>query len=106
MTNFSDEYNALYRHEKDFVSPTRRFARRPPRPSLPFVGWGTHFFDYDNDGWLDLMVVNGHVYPQLDDGRLDAATTGSASCCTATARDGTFAEVAGELGPALIAAGA
>ena len=40
--------------------------RGPPRPSLPFVGWGTNFFDYDNDGWLDLMVVNGHVYPQLE----------------------------------------
>ena len=35
--------------------------------------WGTSFFDYDNDGLLDLIVVNGHVYPQLDKSRLGAS---------------------------------
>jgi hypothetical protein len=33
---------------------------------LPFLGWGTLFVDYDNDGWNDIMVVNGHVYPTVD----------------------------------------
>jgi len=36
------------------------------KPTFPYVGWGTAFFDMDNDGWLDLFVANGHVYPQVD----------------------------------------
>src|ERR1700674_2532080 len=36
------------------------------QPSYPYVGWGTAFFDMDNDTWLDLLVANGHVYPQID----------------------------------------
>ena len=35
-------------------------------PTVPFLGWGTGFLDYDNDGWLDLLESNGHVYPQAD----------------------------------------
>jgi hypothetical protein len=34
--------------------------------TIPFVGWGDGFLDYDNDGWLDLFMVNGHVYPEVD----------------------------------------
>jgi hypothetical protein len=34
--------------------------------TIPFVGWGDGFLDYDNDGWLDLFMVNGHVYSQVD----------------------------------------
>ena len=64
VTNFSDEYNAFYRHERDFLFTDASYATRTAKASLPYVGWGTSFFDYDNDGWLDLMVVNGHVYPQ------------------------------------------
>ena len=36
------------------------------QPTFPYVGWGTAFFDMDNDGWLDLFIANGHVYPQVD----------------------------------------
>jgi hypothetical protein len=34
--------------------------------TMPFLGWGTEFLDYDNDGWLDIMAVNGHIFPQAD----------------------------------------
>jgi enediyne biosynthesis protein E4 len=34
--------------------------------TLPFLAWGTHFFDYDNDGPLDLLIANSHIYPNVD----------------------------------------
>jgi enediyne biosynthesis protein E4 len=65
VTNFAEEYSAFYRNEGDFFSDVSFRSKTAPS-SLPFVKWGTSFFDYDNDGWLDIVVVNGHVYPQVD----------------------------------------
>jgi hypothetical protein len=65
VTNFSEEYGALYRNEGDHFTDVS-FRSRTAAPALPFVKWGDSFFDYDNDGLLDLIVVNGHVYPQVD----------------------------------------
>jgi hypothetical protein len=36
-----------------------------------FVGWGCGFFDFDNDGWLDLLLVNGHAFPEVDRLKID-----------------------------------
>ena len=92
VTNFSDEYNALYRHEKDFVFSDASYASQTARPSLPLVGWGTHFFDYDNDGWLDLFVVNGHVYPQVEQARLTTSYR-QRKLLYRNNRNGTFTEL-------------
>jgi hypothetical protein len=36
------------------------------QPCFPYVKWGAGFVDFDNDGWVDIFVANGHVYPQVD----------------------------------------
>jgi hypothetical protein len=66
ITNFSDDTNTLYRNDGDgnFIDVT--FQSGHGEPTFPFLGWGTSFLDYDNDGWKDLFVVNGHVYPEVD----------------------------------------
>ena len=66
VTNFVDEYNALYRNDGNFNFTDVSFTAKIAQVSRPYVGWGTGFFDIDNDSWLDLLVVNGHVYPQMD----------------------------------------
>jgi hypothetical protein len=67
------------------------YAAKLAAVSLPYVGWGTKFFDYDNDGWADLLVVNGHVYPQLP-------TYKQRNLVHHNERDGTFSEVGVQLG--------
>jgi hypothetical protein len=66
VTNFSDENDLLYRNEGKWNFKEVSYPSGIALPSLPFVKWGTAFVDLDNDGWLDLFTVSGHVYPQVD----------------------------------------
>jgi hypothetical protein len=65
-TVFSDDYNPLYRNEGDGNFTDVSYSAGIAEVTIPFLGWGDGFFDYDNDGWLDLLTVNGHVYPGVD----------------------------------------
>jgi hypothetical protein len=67
VTNFSDDVNVLYRNDdgQSFTDTTYRAGLG--EITIPFLGWGTNFFDYDHDGALDLLVANGHIYPNLDE---------------------------------------
>ncbi len=101
VTNFSEEYNALY-HNGGAYFTDRSFRSKTAASSLPYVGWGTVFFDYDNDGFQDIIVVNGHVYPQLDQARLGAsAPYRQRRLLYHNNGDGTFEEVAARYGDAL-----
>jgi len=66
ITNFSDDSNVLYHNDGEGNFTDITFQAGLGEPTIPFLGWGTSFIDFDNDGWLDLFVVNGHVYPVVD----------------------------------------
>jgi enediyne biosynthesis protein E4 len=66
VTNFSDDSNVLYHNEGETNFTDVTFQVGLGEVTIPFLGWGTSFLDFDNDGWLDLFVVNGHVYPVVD----------------------------------------
>ena len=66
VTNFAGEANALYWNQGDRGFTDISWPSGIARPSVPYVGWGTAFFDFDNSGWLDIFVANGHVFPQMD----------------------------------------
>ena len=65
-TTFSDDYKPLYRNDGDANFTDISYEANIAEVSIPFLGWGTAFFDYDNDGWKDLFTVNGHVYRGVD----------------------------------------
>jgi hypothetical protein len=67
ITNFSDDSNVLYRNDGDANFTDVTFQAGLGEMSIPFLGWGTSFFDFDNDGWKDLLVGNGHIYPIVDE---------------------------------------
>ncbi len=66
ITNFSDDSNTLYRNDGDSNFTDISFQAGLGEATIPFLGWGTSFIDFDNDGWKDVIVGNGHVYPIVD----------------------------------------
>jgi len=66
VTNFADDTNTLYRNLGKMTFSDVTAESGAAIGSRPYVGWGTGFADFDNDGWLDLFVANGHVYPDAD----------------------------------------
>jgi hypothetical protein len=66
VTTFENDANILYHNDGGGLFSEATYPAGVGTPSVPFVGWGTNFLDYDNDGWLDLFVANGHVYPWVD----------------------------------------
>jgi hypothetical protein len=66
ITHFSEEYTTLFRNDGDLNFTDVSDQAGLTVATSPYVGWGDAFFDLDNDGWADLFLVNGHVYPQVD----------------------------------------
>jgi hypothetical protein len=73
VTNFSDDSNTLYHNDGGATFTDVTFQAGHGETTIPFLGWGTGFMDYDNDGLQDIFVANSHVYPQVD--KFDWGTT-------------------------------
>jgi len=98
-TNFSDEFETLYRNRGkgmfDDVTLDSGLGE-----NTRYVGWGTGFFDFDNDGWKDLLLVNGHVFPEIDNLHTDIHYRDHAILYQNLA-NGRFRDITREAGPAL-----
>jgi hypothetical protein len=68
-----------------------------------YLGWGCGFFDFDNDGWADILICNGHVYPEVEQLKTEAGYA-QHKLLYRNLRDGRFEEVTDSAGPGIIAA--
>ena len=101
VTNFSDENDVLYRNDGNWNFTDVSYASGVALPSLPFVKWGTAFVDLDNDGWVDLITVTGHVYPQIDT-LPSGATYREPKLLRMNQKGGNFCDASDQAGPALL----
>jgi hypothetical protein len=97
VTHFEEQPNSLYHNTGPQGFDDVSWISGVGQPSYPYVGWGTAFFDMDNDTWLDILVANGHVYPQID--TLDTGPRFREPLLLhRNNRDGTFDEVSKQAG--------
>jgi hypothetical protein len=71
VTNFNDQYDSLFLGSKSLAFSDRTSASHLANLTRSFVGWGTKFLDYDNDGNLDVMLINGHINQEIESTRVD-----------------------------------
>jgi hypothetical protein len=99
-SNFSDERETLYhnRGNGDFDDATLAAGMAL---NTRFVGWGCGFFDFDNSGWKDLLLVNGHVFPEVDRLGIDVRYKDRAILYRNTGK-GKFVDVSESAGPGIL----
>jgi enediyne biosynthesis protein E4 len=100
ITHFSDEYAALFRNDGAMSFTDVSYTSGIAPSTTPYVGWGDAFFDFDNNGWLDLFLVNGHVYPQMDTAEAGPKYR-QPELLFYNQRNGTFKDISKLVGPAL-----
>ena len=100
VTNFTDENDLLYRNQGNWDFDEVSYPSGVALPSLPWVKWGTAFVDLDNSGWLDLITVTGHVYPQVDQ-LPSGGGYRQPKLLQMNQKDGTFCDASDQAGPAL-----
>ena len=100
-TNFSDDTSTLYHNNGN---STFTDSTTPAGLGLhtQYLGWGTMFVDFDNDSWPDLMLVNGHVYPEVDKFHL-GSNFQEPRILYRNNGDATFTDVSDKAGPGITA---
>ena len=66
ISHFDNEYAAFYRNDGAMSFTDISLPSGVAKATLGYVGWGDAFVDFSNDGWQDIFLVNGHVYPQVN----------------------------------------
>jgi hypothetical protein len=97
-TNFSDDANNLYHNDGDGEFTDVQGPSGFGPVSIPFLGFGLKFLDYDNDGWPDIFIANGHVNPQVDQHSFGVSYA-ERYLLFHNQRDGKFEEVGKDAGP-------
>ncbi len=100
VTNFSADYNTLYLNQGELRFVDATDVAGLGVASLPYLGWSTRLADLDADGDLDIFVVNGHVYPQVDDADIGESFRQPMQVFL-NRGDGTFEDKISELGAVL-----
>ena len=100
LSHFDNEYAALYRNDGSMNFTDMSIASGIARGTQGYVGWGDAFVDFSNDGWQDLFVVNGHVYPQVDNAHV-AARYLEPKLLFLNQRDGTFRNISRQVGASI-----
>ncbi len=100
-TNFSDDTATLYRNNGNGTFDDVTY---PAGLGLntKYLGWGAMFFDFDNDGWPDLLLVNGHVYPEVDSQHLGSSFQ-EPRILYHNNGNGTFTDISVDAGPGITA---
>jgi len=98
-TNFSDDTSTLYRNNGDGTFDDVTSAAGLGLYTK-YLGWGTMFLDVDNDGWPDLLLVNGHVYPEVDKNNL-GSNYEEPRILYHNLGKGTFADISASAGPGI-----
>jgi hypothetical protein len=97
-TNFSDDSPNLYHNKGDGTFLDRVF-QSGLGGHRSYLGWGVVFADFDNDGWTDILMVNGHLTPEIDAAAGDSCFK-QRKLLYRNLRDGLFEEVSARSGPA------
>ncbi len=101
-TNFAGDTDSLYQNLGDGTFEDHTYLSGLG-VNTRYLGWGVGFFDPDNDGWLDIFISNGHVYPEVDNSQIEAPYA-EHKYLYRNLRNGQFEEVTNIAGPGITAA--